>query len=1029
MLKKIAKITGISLAVLLLILFVAPFIFKGKIIAIAKEQINKNINANVDFKDLDLSFFRHFPRVSVALEDLRVTGTDVFAKDTLISAKEIDVAVNLFSVIGGKNMKIYSVNINEPRIHAIVTKDGKANWDIAKPDTASTPSTDTSSSAFQMNLKHYEINNAYVKYDDASSGMHTELINLTHEGSGDFTSELFTLRTNTKADEITFVYGGIPYLNHTKTGIDLDLQVDTKNSKYSWKTDEIALNDLKLATEGFFQLVNDSTYNMDLSFKAPSTDFKSILSLIPAVYQTDFEKIKTSGKALFNGTVKGIYSGSRLPAYNITLDIQNGFFQYPDLPKPVKNINLQLNAFNNDGQPDNTVINLLKGHIEFGNDPFDFHVLFQKPMTIQYIDAAAKGHLDLAGITQLVKLPGTKLAGTVDADVQAKGSLAVVQKQQPGDFFAKGFVNINKLYYASKDFPQPIQNTSARINFESPDGVADHAVIQIPAAHAEIGKDVIDLSLLLKTLASDPYFDGTARGSFNLANVAQFYAFEPGTSLAGNLQANVSVKGKKSMIDKSQYDAIQTAGTVQVSNLSYRSKDYPDGVNLKNTLLTFNPKNVTVNDATGSFQGTNFNANGSFDNLIGYALKDEPLTGVLNVSADQVDLNKLMGTTSSTTPAPAPAAKDTAAATTTAAASEPFAVPKNVNLTLNAKAGNVRYDKVDYRNIAGTVAIKDETVSLKDVKMQALDGNIALGGTYSTKLSKKKPDISLTYDIQNLDIQKSFFAFNTFQKLMPIGQFISGKLTSKLTMNGKLGETMMPDLGTLTGNGSLLLLEGVLNKFAPLEKLANTLDINSLKAITLKDVKSYFDIADGKVFVKPFNVKVQDMNMEIGGKHGLDQSIDYVINMKVPREKLGSKANALVNNLATQASNKGIPIKVSDMISFKVNLGGSITNPSVKTDLAGAGSSLADDMKNQAQELLAAKKASADSAMAAAKSAAKDTLQSVKNEAKQAAKDYIAKQVLGQKDTTATKDSTKKDIRQSAEDKVKGLLKGLKRKN
>lgn len=1025
MLKKIAKITGISLAVLIVILFVAPFIFKGKIIAIAKEQINKNINAQVDFKDLNLSFFRHFPRVSVALEELQVIGTDVFSKDTLISAKEIDVAVNLFSVIGGKNMKIYSVNIDEPRIHALVTKDGRANWDIAKPDTAATAAADTAAaSPFQMELQHYAIKNAYVLYDDASTGMSTELVNLTHEGSGDFTSDLFTLKTNTKADAITFIYGGIPYLNKTKTGIDLDVEVDAKNSKYTWKTDEIALNDLKLATEGFFQLVNDSTYNMDLSFKAPSTDFKSILSLIPAVYQTDFEKIKTSGKAFFNGSVKGTYSGSRLPAYNVTLDIQNGFFQYPDLPKPVKNVNIQVNAFNNDGEIDNTVINILKGHIEFGNDPFDFHVLLQKPMTARYIDAAAKGHLDLAGITQFVKLaPGTKLAGTVDADVQAKGSLAVVQQQKPGEFYAKGFVDINKLYYASKDFPQPIQNTSARINFESPDGMADHAVIQIPAAHAEIGKDVVDLTLLLKTLATDPYFDGTAKGSFNLGNVAQFYKFEPGTSLAGMLNANVSVKGKKSAIDKSQYDALQTAGTVQVSNMSYKSKEYPDGVNLKNTLLTFNPKNVTVNDVTGNFQGTNFNANGSFDNLIGYALKDETLSGTLNVSADKVDLNKLMGT--STAPAPAaPAAKDTATKASTPAASEPFAVPKNLNLTLNAKAGTVHYDKVDYNNISGTLGIKDETVTMKDVKMQALEGNIAMGGSYSTKVSKKKPDISLNYDVQNLDIQKTFFAYNTFQKLMPIGQFIAGKLTSKLTMNGKLGETMMPDLGTITGTGSLLLLEGVLNKFAPLDKLASALDISSLKQITLKDVKSYFDIADGKVFVKPFHVKVQDMDMEIGGKHGLDQSIDYAINMKVPREKLGSKANALVNNLATQASNKGIPVKISDMISFKVNMGGSMTNPTVKTDLSGTGSSLADEMKDQAKELVEAKKA-----------AVKDSLQSIKNQAKeevkQEVKNQIAKQVFGQKDSTSTADSAQKNPKQKAEDAAKGLIKGLfnKKKN
>jgi len=1022
MLKKIAKITGISLAVILLILFVAPFIFKGKIIAIAKEQINKNLNAQVDFKDLSLSFFRHFPRVSVALEELQVIGTDVFPKDTLISAKEIDVAVNLFSVIGGKNMKIYSVNIDEPRIHVIVNKDGKANYDIAKPDTAAATPADTAASPFQMSLQHYAINNAYISYNDASMGMSTELVNFTHEGSGDFTSDLFTLKTNTKADAITFTYGGIPYLNKTKTGIDLDVEVDAKNSKYTWKTDEISLNDLKLATAGFFQMVTDSTYKMDISFNAPSTDFKSILSLIPAVYAQDFEKIKTSGKAILSGMIKGDYSSTVMPAFDVNLEVQDGFFQYPDLPKPVQHINFQVKATNPDGVPDNTTINIPKGHIEFGADPFDFKVLVQKPMTAQYIDAALKGKLDLAGITQFVKLPDTKIAGTVDADVQAKGSLAVVQKQQPGEFYAKGYIDINKLYYASKDFPAPVQNTSARINFESPDGLADHAVINIPAAHAEIGKDVVDLTLLLKTLASDPYFDGTAKGTFNLGNVAQFYKFEPGTSLAGNLQANVSVKGKKSSIDKSQYDAIQTAGTVQATNVSYKSKDYPDGVNLKNTQLTFNPKNVTVNDISGNFQGMNFNANGAFDNLIGYALKDETLAGTLNVSADKVDLNKLMGTTSASSGStPAPATKDTVAVSGNAPASEPFAVPKNINLTLNAKAGSVKYDKVDYKNISGTLQVKDETVGLKDVKMQALDGTIALGGSYSTKASKKKPDIALTYDVQNLDIQKTFMAFNTVQKLMPVGQFIAGKLTSKLTLTGKLGETMMPDLSTLTGNGSMLLLEGVLNKFAPLEKLASTLDIASLKQITLKDVKSYFDLADGKVFIKPFNVKVQDVNMEIGGKHGLDQSIDYVINMKVPREKLGSKANALVNGLVTQANSKGIPVKVSDVISFKVNMGGTITNPSVKTDLAGSGSSLADEMKDQAKELVEAKKA-----------AVRDSLQAVKNqvkeEVKQEVKNQITKQLFGQKDTTATKDSAR-NVKQEAVDKGKNIIKGLFKKN
>ena len=353
MLKKIVKITLIVLLILVVAAFAAPFLFKDKITALVKTEINNNLDAKVDFTDVDISFFRHFPRVALGLKNMQVVGINEFAADTLFVAKNIDVAVNIMSVIKGDEYKIYSITVDEPRIHAIVTKAGKANWSIAKPDTAAAkvPAEQT---AFKMNLQSYSINNGYIKYDDAASNMSSEITGLNHSGSGDFTSDLFTLATKTNADAVTFVYGGIPYFSKTKTTIDADFQIDNKTNKYSFKTDKVTLNDLKLTTEGFFQLVNDSVYNMDIKYDAPSTDFKNILSLIPAIYQKDFATVKTSGKALFNGFVKGTYSSKQIPAYNLNLSVKDGFFQYPDLPKPVKNINFSVKVDNPDGVTDHT---------------------------------------------------------------------------------------------------------------------------------------------------------------------------------------------------------------------------------------------------------------------------------------------------------------------------------------------------------------------------------------------------------------------------------------------------------------------------------------------------------------------------------------------------------------------------------------------------------------------------------------------------------------------------------------------------
>jgi hypothetical protein len=1009
MLKKVLKITGIILLVLLLAAIAIPYFFKDKILAVVKTEINKNVNAKVAFTDLDISFFRRFPRVAVGLENLQVIGMDQFSGDTLISAENIDVAVNLMSIIRGKNMNIYSVTIDKPRIHALVAKDGKANWDIAKPDTSAAEEAGEEK-PFNLELKHYAIRDGYVYFQDLSSDMSAELVQLNHEGSGDFTADLFTLSTDTRADEISFSYAGIPYLYRSKSSIDADIEIDNKTNRYTFKTEQIQVNDMKLSANGFFQLVNDSVYNMDIKFNAPSTEFKTLLSLIPAVYKNDFEKIKTSGTAIFNGFVRGVYSSTAIPAYTVNLEVKNGFFQYPDLPKPVKNINIEMHVNNPDGVTDNTVVNIPRGHIEMDNEPFDFKLLFSKPLTAMYIDAVAKGKLDLSKITQFVKLEqGTKLAGLINADVQAKGSLAAIQKQQPGAFSAKGFIDISKLYYTSTAFPQPIQNTSARINIDNPDGVADHTVIHIPVAHVELGKDPFDITLLLTTPASDPQFDGSAKGSFNLANVSQFYDFEAGTSLAGLLNANVSFKGKKSQIDKSQYDAIQTAGTVKLAEVVYKSKEYPEGVSLKNAQFTFSPKNVTINNASGNFMQTNFNASGSFENLIGYAMNDEPLAGSLTVSADKVNLNKWMSTDTVTT--------------TTAETAEPFAVPKDIKFQVAAKVDQLSYDKVNYENVSGSLAVNNETVLLKNVTMQALDGTIALSGSYSTARSKKNPAITLNYDVQNLDVQKTFSAFNTVQALMPIAKFISGKLTSKLTMNGKLGEDMMPDLNSLTGEGTLFLLEGFLSKFGPLEKMASALNIKDLQAVTIKDIKNYIEFANGKVLVKPFNVKIRDIDMEVGGMHGFDQSLDYIINLKLPRALLGEKGNQLINGLVTQANNKGVPVKLSDVINLKVNMGGTISNPAIKTDLRQASASLADDIKAQANVFVEAKKAAADSALAVAKLAVKDSVESAKKQVLKAAEEELKKRISGAKDSTGKAADPKKQLEETGRGLLKDLLK------
>jgi len=992
--KKLFKITGITLLVLIAAAILIPVFFKKQITALVKSEINKNLVASVEFGEVSLSFFRHFPKLSISIEDLSVVGQQEFAADTLLSTKRLDASVNLISLIKGSNIKVSGVYLETPRIHALVHSNGKANWDIAMADSTIVTDTSNTASAFRMTLKKYEINDGYLLYRDETADIFAEIEGLDHTGSGDLTEDVFTLATSTSINSGAFSYASIPYLVNTKTLINSDIKIDNSTSTYTFRTDDIQLNNLKLNADGFFQLANDSTYRMDIKFRTPSNDFKDILSLVPGIYKQDFDKIKTSGQAALEGFVKGTYSSTELPAYDVKLDVKDGSFQYPDLPGPVKNIQVALRAQNVDGKMDNTIIDVSKAHLEMDNEPFDLRFLFRNPETVQYIDAQAKGKLNLANVSKFIKLEdGIKLSGRINADAFAKGNLSDIQARQ-GQFNAGGFFDIANLFFSSNSIPQPIKNGNLRIEINNHGGIADNTTIDIKTGHVEVGTDPVDFTFTLRKPLSTADFTGTAKGIFNLGNIRQFVTLEKGTSIDGLLNADLSFKGNKTAIDNGEYEKIVINGNAGVANLEYVSTDYPTGIKLKKATATFHDRTVELNELNGSYLKTNFSSTGEFTNLVGYAMNDQPLSGKLNVNADQLNLADWMGTEPTTTQ---PASPEKNENTDTG----PFVVPGGIDIAVNANAGRVTYDNVDYTHLAGTLILKDETVHLQNVKANAHDGSIRMDGSYSTKQSKTEPRVNLSYDVKDMDVQKIFLSYNTVQSLMPIGKFLSGKLSSQLSLVGKLNEEMMPELSSLTGKGNLHLLEGVLQKFGPLEKLASTLQIDRLKSITIKDIKNYFEFANGTVLVKPFTIKVEDMELQIGGKHGLDQTMDYIIAMKVPRKYLGTQGNNLVNGLVTKANSKGIPVKVGEMVDLNVKMVGSLTNPNIQVDLKQVAGDAIQELQQQAVDFA---KAKADSAT----KRIKDSLNAVKNQVVNDLKNDLKDKIFGKDTAGVSGDSAKK---------------------
>ncbi len=525
--KKVFYVIGGLLLLLIAAVFITPILFKGKIVELVKKTANENVNAKINFdNDITLSLISNFPDFTLGIKELSVVGINEFEGDTLVYLKEFSATLDIMSVINGEQIKIRKVLLDGPYINAIVTKDGKANWDIAKPstDTTTEKPADTTASKFNIALKKFEIKNAEIKYNDNKGGTFAHLKNLNYTLNGDFSQDQVELVMDLGIDETSVAQAGVKYLNKVKTTFKAGIDADNKNAKYTFRENEISLNELTFKFDGFVQMIKDDI-NLDLKYAATKTDFKNFLSLVPGVYTKDFKDVQTTGKLGFNGFAKGTYNSNQLPAFAFNLLVENAMFKYPSLPAPVNNINIKLAVTNPDGNIDHTKIDLSTFHFEVSGDPFDAKLIAVNPVKDPEIDASFVGRLNFDNLTKIVPLEeGMKISGLLTTDLQAKGKVSTIEKGQYEDFNASGNLAVTNLMFVSKALPQSFNLSKTELRFNP-------KTVTLASFDAKLGKSDMQMSGELSNFFSYIFGKGTLKGVLNfnslLIDANQFISDKP----------------------------------------------------------------------------------------------------------------------------------------------------------------------------------------------------------------------------------------------------------------------------------------------------------------------------------------------------------------------------------------------------------------------------------------------------------------------------------------------------------------------
>lgn len=906
------------IGLLLAAAIIIPTFFKDDIEEYIKKEISAKLNVtpHFDIDDVSLTLFSNFPDITIQVDNIGLEGKGIYKGDTLFHMKSIKLEMDIWSLMED-SYQINSIDLYTPMINAYVNENGIANFDIVKEDTTSTEEVvDTSATKLSLKIEHWGIHNANVKYVDKVHDIDAHLIGVNHVGSGQFDQLDFDLKTDTKISKINIREGKNHYFKNDSIHLDFTVGVSNYFTRFEFKKNNFSFNMFGFGMDGVIEIpAYEALIFKDFHISAKETDFKNLLSLVPESFLPDFDQLKTEGTLLFDANLNGELSEKRFPEFDFNLGVNEGSFQYEDLPVGVKNIQLDFNCKNKTGDFDSTQIALKRLSATLGKADKISASLFLKGLTRIGVKGKCIIDMNLSHLKQYYHVSSIdKIAGLLHLDLNMNGNLS--EYGEIPSIYLNAYLKNGK--FKTPYFDKTIENIQFNSSVSLPSHNLQQAQLVIKKCAIELDEEPFDISGKVSDLMVLKY-DLKANGVINLDKWLKLYPVN-GIDLGGRMQLHqLNLKGDFATILQEKYEQLDNSGELYVSKFRYFDKAYiPGPIIIDTAELKFTPTHIHVNSCQGKISKSDFNGSGTIQNYLGYTFytlglpgADSVLKGNMNYSAQYFDVDEwLYGSDSLPTP---PGDEQLSEVEPL----EVYPLPRNINFVIASSLNKVKYDNLSLTSIKGNILFRDGKVTLEKGRFNLLGGQFKGNASYSTEIPLE-PSFSLDLDVNLLSIQKAYGTFVTVKKYLPSVDKVKGEINSHISLTGKLAKDYYPIFTSISMDGMVDVLKANVIGSTLIDKINKVTNLKEPADLTLKNTKIYVDIHNGFLHFKPFQLKLGQVKMDISGRNGITGAIDYDIDLHVPPK--------LVNQLKFL----GIEEQAGSQMMMNLAVGGTFLKPKVK---------------------------------------------------------------------------------------------------
>ena len=872
---KIAKYTGITFVVIIGLLFLTPIIFADKIKEQIKKTANEKLSAELNYSDVSVSFFHHFPSLTLTLNDLSLNGSAPYKNEKFITAKEVSFGINVASLVFSKEVKIDQIYLSDSFINVKVNPKGEANYNVYKSSNTSDPKDSTDADA-SLKLERIEILNSKIIYDDQSTKVHFDAFGFNYLGKGDLNQAVFDLYSKAKIEKLNIVYEGEPYLMNKKIDADLITKVNVNSLSFFFQQNNLKINQLMVDFKGKFDFLKEG-YNMDFVIKSDNSKLNDVFTAFPPKYITWLSKTELKGNTNLLLTLKGNYIASQniAPDLNLDIKIDSGFVNYNKSAFPVSNLNLEVKTKVPSLNPDLAIVDAKNLSLNINKDYLKSK-FYIEGINTPNINADFKTRIDLEKLTKALGIPDIVLKGSLAGDVKANGKFDQKNKLFP---VTNGVIDLENGYLKTPYYPNPITNITIKSTINNKKGTFDDLKVSLkPTQFTFEGKPVLveaDLSNF-----NDLTYDIKAKGELDVNKIYKVFS-QKGLDLDGFVKADLVLKGKQSDAEKGNYSKLHNKGTLELRNIGITSEYLPKKFIIKEGIFKINQDKMSFNNFLAAYGQSDFRMNGYLQNVFNYATTNTGvLRGSFKATSRYINVDEFMSSTPTNTsvtqtktetPAPKTESKQTGV----------IIIPTNLNLNFTANAQKVSFDKLNLQNAVGNLSMNKGKLSMQNTGFNLIGCNVAMNANYQA-VTPQKANFDFTIKASDFDIKKAYNEIEVFRKMASAAEKAQGIVSVDYQLKGRLNGNMDPVYPSLVGGGTLSVKDIKVRGLKMFNAVSKATNSESMQNPDLSKVDIKTTIKNNIMTVERFKFKFAGFRPRIEGTTSLDGKLNLKMRLGLP---------------------------------------------------------------------------------------------------------------------------------------------------